>query len=81
MNSYEIESKLRDKADKWQFHNLESKISTLENQNVQLQREIGNCEGRINTHMRAIETLINFIIEKNLLPEYENSLHELKQYL
>ena len=81
MSSYEIESKLRDKADKWEFHNLKNEISKLENQNVQLQREIGTCTGRINSQMRAIGGLINFMLEKNLLSEYENQLWNLKAYL
>lgn len=78
---YELERALRDKADKWEIHNLQSKLSDLERQNQQLQREINNCEGRINSQMRAIDTLLGLLIEKELMPEYADTLQNLRQYL
>jgi predicted nucleic acid-binding Zn-ribbon protein len=81
MYEQQFRNELSKKADEWKVNNLQQELNTLKSQNVQLQREIGNCEGRINSQMRAIESLINFIIEENVLPAYENALRELKQYL
>jgi hypothetical protein len=79
--NYEIQNELNKKVDDWKFHALETKVRELENQNVQLQRENGHYEGRINSQMRAIDTIIGLLIDKDLMPEYAETLMGLRQYL
>ena len=44
MNSYEIEGKLRDKADKWELHNVQNENRELRNNIHELGIKIGNVE-------------------------------------
>lgn len=81
MNNYDIENKLRNKTDKWEIHNLNNKLSQLENKNLQLQKENNYYQGRLNNQGRAIDTILGLLINKELMPEFEDTLQSLRQYL
>jgi len=81
MNTYEIESKLRDKADKMEVHALQGKIKNLRNKISELNDSLSRANGRISNQRHATEQLIQFLIEREGFEDSINQLHELKQYL
>ena len=78
MNSYEIESKLRDKADKWELHNLQNENRELKSQIHDLERKIGNLEGANSNINYMLDRLLNLLAENVSLSEISNELHELR---
>lgn len=78
MNSYEIEGKLRDKADKWELHNVQNENRELRNNIHELERKIGNLEGENSRKYYVIDRLINLLAENISLNEISNELHELR---
>ena len=78
MNSYEIESKLRDKADKWELHNLQNENRELKSQIHDLERKIGNLEGANSNINYMLDRLLNLLAENVSLSEISNKLHELR---
>ena len=78
MNSYEIESKLRDKADKWELHNLQNENRELKSQILDLERKIGNLEGVNSNKKYMLDRLLNLLAENVSLNEISNELHELR---
>ena len=69
MNSYEIESKLRDKADKWELHNLQNENRELKSQIHDLERKIGNLEGTNSNKNYLLDRLLNLLAENISLNE------------
>ena len=78
MNSYEIEGKLRDKADKRELHNVQNENRELRNNIHELERKIGNLEGESSRKYYVIDRLINLLAENISLNEISNELHELR---
>lgn len=78
MNSYEIEGKLRDKADKWELHNLQNENRELKSQIYELERKIGNLEGANNNKNYLLDRLLYFLADNISLNEISNELHELR---
>ena len=78
MNSYEIEGKLRDKADKWELHNLQNENRELRSQIHDLERKIGNLEGANSNKNCLLDRLLNLLAENMSLNEISNELHELR---
>ena len=78
---YEIQEALRRKADEWEVNALKSQVSELKSEIYQLTEKINYTKNRMENQYRAINDLIQFIIEKDLLPENTNQLYELKNYL
>lgn len=78
MNSYEIEGKLRDKADKLELHNVQNENRELRNNIHELERKIGNLESENSRKYYVIDRLINLLAENISLNEISNELHELR---
>lgn len=78
MNYYEIESKLRDKADKWELHNLQNENRELKSQIHDLERKIGNFEGANSNKNYLLDRLLNLLAENMSLNEISNELHDLR---
>lgn len=78
--NYEIESKLNNKVEKWEFHNLQSEISTLKNENQQLIESVQRCENKFQNYYSAFESLQRILIDSGQITETED-LHSLMQYL
>ena len=78
MNSYEIEVKLRDKADKWELHNLQNENRELRSQIHDLERKISNLEGANSNKNYLLDRLLNLLAENMSLSEISNELHELR---
>ena len=78
MNSYEIEGKLRDKADKWELHNVQNENRELKSQIHDLERRIGNLEGTNSNKNYLLDRLLNLLAENISLNEISNELHELR---
>jgi len=79
--NYDTQQALSRKADEWEVNALKSQISELKNENHHLSERIGYIKGRLENQYNAINTLIQLIIEKDLLPENTSQLYELKNYL
>lgn len=78
MNSYEIEGKLRDKADKWELHNVNNENRELKSQIHELERKIGNLESENSHKYYVINRLIDLLAENVSLNEISNELYELR---
>ena len=78
MNTYEIEGKLRDKADKWELYNVQNENRELRNNIHELGIKIGNLEGENSRKYYVIDRLINLLAENISLNEISNELHELR---
>ena len=78
MNSYEIESKLRDKADKWELHNLQNENRELKSKIHDLERKIDNLEGANSNINYMFDRLLNLLAENVSLSEISNELHKLR---
>jgi archaellum component FlaC len=79
--NYAVEQALRRKADEWEVNALKQQVSELKSEIHQLTEKINIGKNRLENQYRAIDTLIQLIIEGNLLPENTNQLYELKNYL
>jgi hypothetical protein len=78
MNLYEIEGKLRDKADKWELHNVQNENRELKSQIHELERRIGNFEGANSNKNYLLDRLLNLLAENMSLNDISNELHELR---
>ena len=79
--NYEIENKLRDKADNWEIHNLKTEIDHLKQDIRDMIYKNDYLQNRINNHARALEDLINLLLFKETDQNNDNILQQLKQYL
>lgn len=78
MNSYEIEGKLIEKADKWELRNVQNENRELKNQIHDLERKIGSLEGANNNRNYLLDRLLILLAENMSLNEISNELHELR---
>lgn len=72
MNSYEVESKLRDKADNWKVFNLENEINNLKRENHFLADKLNDCNNKIYQLETFLRNLVIYLRELN--PEKEEIL-------
>jgi len=61
--NYELESKLRNKAETWEVHNLQQEIRNQNNVINELRRIIGHNELRMCNQVYVIQRLITILIE------------------
>ncbi len=78
MNTYEIERKLSDKADKWELHNVQNENRELKSQIHELERKIGYLEGVNQNRYYVLERLFNMLAENEQFSDLSNQLHELR---
>ena len=78
MNSYEIERKLGDKADKRELHNVQNENRELRNNIHELERKIDYLECENSSKYYVIDRLLNLLAENMSLNEISNELHELR---
>lgn len=79
--NYEIESKLREKADKWEVNSIAQKADSLNREVIELRAEKERLENRLSNQSQAINTLIEIIADKTIFEEDVNQLLNLKGYL
>ena len=76
--NYELESKLRDKAEKWELHSFEEKIRNLNNDIYELRRTIGQNETRMSNQVYVIQRLITIIMESEILKDNTHLLYDIQ---
>lgn len=81
MNTYEIERKLGDKADKWELHSLQSENRELKNHVNELERKIGHLESTNSNRYYALERFFNMMAEHPQFSDLQNEIYNLKQNL
>lgn len=81
MNTYEIERKLGDKADKWELHSLQTENRELKSHVHELERKIGELQSMNHNRYYALEELFNLIAEHPQFSELQNEVYQLKQNL
>jgi len=78
--NYELESKLNQKVDKWEFNALQQEISDLKNENQQLKESVQRCENKFQNYYSAFEMLQKILLDSGQITETED-LHSIMQYL
>ena len=78
MNNYEIESKLTNKAEKWELNNLQSEIQELKRKIDNLKSNINNLQNINDNRYYAFDKLFNIIAEHPQFKEFSNEIYELK---
>jgi cell division septum initiation protein DivIVA len=81
MNTYEIERKLGDKADKWELHGLQTENRELKSHMNELERKIGELQSVNSNRYYALEGLFNLIAEHPQFSDLQNEVYQLKQNL
>ena len=78
MNTYEIERKLGDKADKWELHSLQTENRELKSHVNELERKIGYLESTNSNRYYALERLFNLIAEHPQFSDLQNEIYQLR---
>ena len=81
MNTYDIERKLGEKADKWEMHSLQTENRELKSQVNELQRKIEYLESTNSNRDYALERLFNIMAEHPQFSELQNEIYQLKNSL
>ena len=81
MNTYEIERKLSDKADKWELHSLQTENRELKSHVNELERKIGELQSVNSNRYYALEGFFNLIAEHPQFSDFQNEVYQLKQNL
>jgi len=81
MQSYEIESKLNHKADKWELTSLRTEISELKRDLIDAEKQIAHLSGINSNRYTVLEQLFTLLAEHPSFTEESNELHSLKQQL
>lgn len=80
MNTYEIESKLRDKVDMWQFYNLQSENQKLHEMIRVMDNELNRQRYQISNQGTVIDKILDALsTEDNMITDHE--IFNLKQQL
>jgi hypothetical protein len=79
--NYELENKLRDKADNWDVQNLKNDINHLKSEVNDLKSKNEYWQGKFNNINRAMEELLNLLSYKEIEDTNQNILQNIKQYL
>ena len=80
LDQWALESKLNNKADKWEMQNLSNKVNKLENENSRLKTAIGELEAVSNNRRQILYKLLDLLIESRSIEE-TNQLNEMKNYV
>ena len=81
MRNHEIESKLNQKVEKWEFHALQTENGQLKNRLNELEIKIEQLKSQVNNRHYALEGLFNLIAVHPKFSEFQNQIYELKQSL
>jgi ribosomal protein L29 len=79
--NYEVERKLNDKVDKWEFHALQTENGNLKHEISDLRHQIAQIKGENSNRYYAIDRLISLLAENMSMAEIANELHELRSSL
>jgi len=79
--NYELERKLNDKVDKWEFFNLQNENRDLKNTIHTLEQKVDNLQATNNNRYYVIESLISMLAEHELFRDYSNDLIILRNQL
>jgi hypothetical protein len=78
MNTYEIERKLGDKVEKWEFHSLQTENRELKSHVNELERKIGQLESINSNRYYVLERLFNMMAEHPQFSDLQNEIYQLK---
>lgn len=78
MNTYEIERKLGDKVERWEFHTLQTENRELKSHVNELERKIGQLENTNSNRYYALERLFNLMAEHPEFSDLQNEIYQLK---
>lgn len=78
---YNIERKLADKIDRWEFHNLQTENRELKNHIIEIERKITNLENTNNNCRYVIERLCNLLVELPIFMDISNEVYQLRSNL
>ena len=81
MNTYEIERKLSDKADKWELHSLQTENRELKSHVNELERKIGELQSINSNRYYALEGLFNLLAEHPQFSDLQNEIYQFRQNL
>lgn len=81
MNTYEIERKLSDKADKWELHSLQTENRELKSHINELERKIGELQSVNSNRYYALEGLFNLLAEHPQFSDLQNEIYQFRQNL
>lgn len=81
MNTYEIERKLSDKADKWELHSLQTENRELKSHVNELERKIGELQSTNSNRYYALEGLFNLLAEHPQFSDLQNEIYQFRQNL
>lgn len=76
--NYELESKLQDKADKWEVQNLQQEIRNQNNIIDELRRKMGSDQSRMSNQVYVIQRLINLLIVNEVLKDNTHLLYDIQ---
>lgn len=79
--NYEIERKLGEKVDKWEFHVLQTENRELKSHVNELERKIEKLQIVSSNRYYSLEGLFNLIAEHPQFSELQNEVYKLKQNL
>lgn len=79
--NYEIQQALRDKADNWQLHSLESQLSSTKQDVTRLATDLNSLESTYRNQTYQLQQLISLIISSNIMESGNEQLQQIKQYL
>lgn len=79
--NYEVERKLNEKVDKWEFHSLQTKNQQLENDISKLERQVGELQSVNQSRYYVMERLLNMMAESSVFIEQQNELYNLRSSL
>ena len=81
MNNYDIERKLNDKVDKWEFSSMQSKSQQLDNDVSKLERQVSELQSINQNRYYIIERLLNILAENPAFIEQQNEIYSLRNNL
>jgi len=78
MNTYEVERKLSDKADRQDMFGLQTEHRELRNYVNELETKIRQLESTTSNRYYTLERLFNMLAELPEFSELQDQIHELK---
>jgi predicted nucleic acid-binding Zn-ribbon protein len=81
MNTYEIERKLADKADKFEIHDLQNENSRLKSHVDDLEKKIQHAEGKIQNMYYVLDSFFDLIVEEPQFYKQQSEIYRLRQSL
>jgi len=79
--NYEIERKLNEKVDKWEFNSLQSENRELKSQIHELERKITSLENVNSNRYYILERLFSLLAEHEQFSEMQNELYNMRNQL